>query len=300
MAQALTGTSWQFELHTVSRRPPPPGHHVSLVLQSAQGSCAEVMIEPALAKNLAQRVLGVDTPTFERPALVSDVEIGILLFLTSRLLPPEGDWTVHQCSEASGSEPSGNQGSRIHGLGSLKVGQVAGWCRIALADDAHRAALEDMTVEVTVDAGLGLFEAAELKQLAVADTVFVNPCWITSVDPLRGETRVCPRGGTGAIHARIEDNHLECVQVLQGRGDNTPAQDVQSSMRDSVVVTLELASMLWKLGDLTRFSPGDRHALPERAARLRVGQEVIADGALVQHENAIGIQIRAITRPTPC
>lgn len=273
------------------------------------------VLDPALGSFLCDRVLGAEEVTLpERPTHFSDVHLGVLLFLVSRLLPEDGPWTVHGCRLVT-PEDTVPAGTHSH-VGSLEVGAAKGWAQLHVLETGlpwRTAGTRDRTLTATethlplglsLRAGSSRFDAQALAGLAPGDRVFFDPCDVDTSRPLHGKGTLILAGSRHRWEVRLDSHQLrvadhqlepaESRHTMSDPKEPTRDQALQLAADSDVVVHLELARFRLPLRDALALEPGEilKTGTPlAETVRLVAGDRIVAVGRLVDVEGEVAVEV---------
>lgn len=294
----ITGLAWAFRLDARVTDYLPRGECLRVDFESNTGDRISIDVDPALARFLMERVLGAETVTMpSRPTLLTDVEAGILLYLAARLPHANGPYCVRDCRVER--SPDGTHRGETF-LTTLHVGAATGWCRFHFAE-ANKSidlnlAQRAIPMTARIDAGLGLFRRSAIRELTHGDIVFMNPCWLRSLDPLSGLVRLQLVGDGSRCWCLQLDQGMLRFEQTQEVPMATNKQTLEDNRSAPVEVCIELTRFTVPLATLSALAPGEILETGTPVGHdvlLRAGDEVLAEGELVSVDGEIGVKIRA-------
>jgi flagellar motor switch protein FliN/FliY len=303
---------------------------------------AWLQVDAALVAAVVDRALGgTREVTFSvAGALLSDVELGIFLYVLGRLMtaaelssrcalvevqqvfpqlsyppqpsqPPQSPLVNLQAQVAPDGVHDGWVYSTMLHLGG-DHGLVRWWvpsqCAVDVPHEETVARLQPVDdsiahapVIVRIEGCRFALRAGELSALRVGDVVVPHApmqCYVAvpATSARRSTVWRCvplqsPKGDEWMVEEQLEHNEVEAIEFALCREDTAPLAAVQDA---PVLVTLELARCTVALRQVLQLAPGAVVRLPVQActpAALRVGDQVVARGEVVQVDGEFGFRV---------
>jgi len=278
----------------------------AVVLRAAEGRIL-VELDLALAGAVVDRVLGGEGAA--GVARLDDLQRGVLLFAAAHLT--EGlPWVAQAVvtTPLAFAAALGDRGASVWShevrLGELH-GVVRVWVPAATSLRPRPASLPALGLEMVAHAGETTLEAEDLRGLRAGDVVLLDEVFTPGV-------RVRARGARRlTIHCDAELRVLRHELVLSppvGEGgkeamsneapDDAAIGDPREAFGDAPVeLSVEVARFRMTLAELAEVRPGEvLRAGVEVGTRvvLRAGDEVVAEGELVDVEGQTGVRIHRL------
>ena len=296
----------------VPARPPPAiDPTLAVLLEDAAGSRAALLLDPAIALLIVERIVGGDIEELV-DAPLSDLECGLLAHAVSRWLREGGSRFGVAAVLTSGAALTEALGARdaLRWPLALRIGAARGNAALLIAEDAPAedapatlpACLASAPIDLAITAGRAELDARTVASLEPGDVVVPDSCSLRVENGvLSGRVRL--ESGRSAWVSMLTGDALEMIHGELCAPSSAAEVSVKSAEDDAllermggtkVTLVVELARLTLPLAQLAALAPGEvlrvNTPIGEPVA-LRAGDQVIAEGELVDVEGELGVRI---------
>lgn len=269
-------------------------------------------LAPDLALAWIDVLLGAELvpPTASGP--LSDVERGVVLYAATRLL--DGlSWRAAAVvtSPLPVVAALRDEGSAVWST-QMRVGVTTGVARVWIPDrvpaETTPPNLKRLRLTVCADAGAAELGAEDLASLRPGDVVVLDECWWRQNERIR--VRVLGASRTSWwLEEQFEGWFLHSIEagealpehkggVMSDEVGTDAGQEVVTQVGDApIALSVEVARFTLAVEELAALRPGEVVTTSQRVGdrvSLRAGQQVVAEGELVDVDGEIGIRILSL------
>lgn len=285
---------------------------LAALLEDAAGTRAALLLDPAIALLIVERIVGGDVEELV-DAPLSDLECGLLAHAISRWLREGGSRfgvAAVLTSGAALAEALGARDSLLRWPLALRIGAARGNAALVIAEHAPvedapvtlPACLAAAPIELAITAGRAELDARTVASLEPGDVVVPDGCSLRVEDGvLSGRVRL--ESGRAAWLCTLAGDALEMIHGELCAPSSAAEVSVKSAEDDAllermggtkVTLVVELARLTLPLAQLAALAPGEvlRADTPiGEPVVLRAGDQVIAEGELVDVDGELGVRI---------
>lgn len=305
------GLPVRLEVEGPPARPPSAiDRTLAVLLEDAAGSRAALLMDPAIALLIVERIVGGD---LDEPvdAPLSDLEHGLLAHAVSRWLREGGSRYGVAAVLTSGAALAEALGPRalLRWPLALRLGAARGNAALVMPEDAPAEDLPAAVptwaaaapIELAITAGRAELDARTVASLEPGDVVVPDGCGLrleagSLVGPVRLES------GRAAWRCTLAPGALEMIHgelcapssAAEGTVKSEDGALLERMGGTNVTLAVELARLTLPLGQLAALAPGEVLHLQTPIGEpvvLRAGDQVIAEGELVDIEGELGVRI---------